>query len=61
MIVKYIIDRNSLYNGEFENANMEIVKGSLKDKLELKTHLPVIYRIAKNLKRKEKNNDTEKE
>ena len=57
MVVKYTIDRDSLYDGEFENANEEIVKGSSKDKLELTTHLPVIYRILKIIRKAENKND----
>jgi len=57
MVVKYTIDRDSLYDGEFENAHKEIVKGSSKDKLELQTHLPVIYQILKYIRRRENKND----
>lgn len=54
MIIKYTIDRKSLYNGEYENADLKILSGNIDDKITLNTHLPIIYRIANILRRKEK-------
>ena len=57
MTIKYIIDRKSLYNGEYDNAKVELISGSSDDKIKLKSHLPVIYRIAKILRKRERKNE----
>lgn len=57
VIIKYTIDRKSLYNGEYENANSKILLGNMNDKITLNTHLPIIYRIANIHRRKENKNE----
>ncbi len=57
VIIKYTIDRKSLYNGEYENANSKILSGDIADKITLNTHLPIIYRIANIHRRKENKNE----
>ena len=56
LIARYTIDRESLYNEEYSNVKIKIIKGSFDEKLKLKTPVPVIYRILKYIrKRKGKN------
>lgn len=57
MVIKYTIDRKSLYNCEYENINSEIICGDITDEITLNTHLPIIYRIANILRRKEQTNE----
>ena len=54
MKIKYTIDRNSLYNGEYDNAK-KIIRGNKNDKISSKSHLAVIYRIAKIMRRRKQN------
>lgn len=51
MIVRYTIDRKSLYCGDYENSDVELIDGDFNDKIKFKTHLPIIYRIIKKLRR----------
>lgn len=55
MIVKYTIDRKSLYNADYQNNDVTLLEGNFKDKIKLKTHLSVIYRIIKKIQRSEHN------
>ena len=57
MVIKYTIDRKSLYNCEYENINSDIICGDITDEITLNTHLPIIYRIANILRRKEQTNE----
>ena len=54
MRIKYTIDRKSLYNGEYDNAK-RMIRGNKNDEITLKTHLHVIYVLAKTIRRKKQN------
>ena len=56
MIARYTIDRESLYNEEYSNVKIKIIKGSFDEKLKLKTPVPVIYRILKHIRKKKYKN-----
>ena len=56
MIAKYIIDRESLYSSDYGNAQIELIDGNFDDKIKLKTHIPVIYRILKYNRKKARKN-----
>ncbi len=53
MIAKYTIDRKMLYNSKYKHSKITILEGTKKDKIGLKTHIPVIYKIIKKHRRKE--------
>ena len=53
MIAKYTIDRKRLYDSKYEQSKINILEGTKKDKIGLKTHIPVIYTIIKTNRRKE--------
>jgi len=56
LIARYTIDRESLYNEEYSNVKIKIIKGSFDEKLKLKTPVPVIYRILKHIRKKKYKN-----
>lgn len=56
MIIKYTIDRKSLIDCNFDNADIELIQGDFEDEIQFKSHLPIIYGII-NKQRRLKNND----
>lgn len=42
-----------LYNSKYKHSKITILEGTKKDKIGLKTHIPVIYKIIKKHRRKE--------
>ena len=53
MIVRYTIDRKDLYNGDYNDSDIQLIDGEFTDKIKLRTHLSVIYRIIKKMRRRE--------
>ena len=53
MTIKYTIDRKSLYNGKYSNAKIEVISGCTDDRITLKSHLSVIYTLARILRRRQ--------
>lgn len=53
MIVRYTIGRKSLYNRDYDNSDVQLIEGNFNEKIKLKTHLSVIYRIIKKMRRRE--------
>lgn len=51
MKAKFIIQRKDLYNGDYDNIDIELLEGKYRGKIELSTHLSIIYRIAKKLRK----------
>ena len=51
MIVRYTLDRKSLYNGDYDNSEVKLIEGDFSDNIKFKTHLSVIYRIIRKIKR----------
>ncbi len=61
LIVRYTLDRNDLYSGDYQNSHQELLSGNYTDKIKLKTHLAVIFSLIKYNRKKAIKNAQAKE